>query len=813
MEIMRCTVRRQLLDVDVPTLVALTYDYINVKATFSSEWAGMQKWLHVRNVENQSIIAHVLFNNDEIGEDVGLNLSAGEWDVWIHGALYEDNTLIKRITTNVKKIKVEPTGTQDEILPSIGPSVAEQAVAAAERAEAAADEAEDDAESARISAQDARNWYRLADQYAQVSQNYANQSRGYSEVAFSSATDAQNFATAAQNNANLAEEAVSHYPKIENDYWYVWDAANETWGNTNVLAKGTTFTPSVDGYGNLSWTNNAGLPNPPSVNLVSLFDSVPELQARMDEILAEAEAGVADIEEQRDTILASIAAAAQLGTDTTLTTSGMAADAKATGDAIHAIIPYGEKIDINSYPRFTKTINSGNSWNNISGSAYPVMIEIPNEAKIVEFDGTSGGIIAFLSSNSVDSTPAFASSYPSRISVSAIHYRYIVENDMNYMYVLKTSSAGTDVSITNLTMYYVGIDDSLSIEGMAADAKATGDMIAAKTNTVDTSSASDYSYLLSNVSGEKSRNVSVGEGWLDLPTQKGGIFFNTQYGSGHDLQIYIENTYGNTYNRIVRHTTRTVYRDWCANDGTSLLKVLVTGDSICRGGRNNGRGFIGDIGCVYCNIGIGGATLSNVHDSSASTDSVHPIGAANIPDTLVKYATHTADSWYIVPDVIIASGGINDLIDGAALGTVPTSPATNDTQAGQLNLSTVVGALGFLFWNMIKLYPNAHRFFLITNRQTDKPWTTSSGGYTQTELHDAIVAVCKLYGVDVIDVFNESMVSSCFSQYISPTPYSEDHSVGDIYCIDHDMIHPLSLGYKIGYVPLVREALKKAINT
>ena len=327
MEIMRCTVRRQQLDVDVPTLVALTYDYINVKATFSSEWAGMQKWLHVRNVENQSIIAHVLFNNDEIGEDVGLNLSAGEWDVWIHGALYEDNTLIKRITTNVKKIKVEATGSEDEILPSIGPSVAEQAVAAAERAEAAADEAEDSAEAAAGYADSAQGYADAAHHEMLDANIAANDARNSSYNAQLAATNAQNYAAA-------AEAAVSHYPYIdaESKTWHVWDATNEEWDDTQVVAEGGTFTPSVDEYGNLSWTNNAGLPNPSPVNLVSLFDNVPELQARMDEILAEAEAGVADIEEQRDTILASIASAAQLGTDTTLTTAGMAADAKATGD-------------------------------------------------------------------------------------------------------------------------------------------------------------------------------------------------------------------------------------------------------------------------------------------------------------------------------------------------------------------------------------------------------------------------------------------------------------------------------------------------
>ena len=35
-------------------------------------------------------------------------------------------------------------------------------------------------------------------------------------------------------------EAVEHYPKIENDYWYVWDVANGEWVNTGVNARGTS---------------------------------------------------------------------------------------------------------------------------------------------------------------------------------------------------------------------------------------------------------------------------------------------------------------------------------------------------------------------------------------------------------------------------------------------------------------------------------------------------------------------------------------------------------------------------------------------
>lgn len=34
------------------------------------------------------------------------------------------------------------------------------------------------------------------------------------------------------------EEAASHYPKIVNDYWWVWDVQTDTWVNTGVKARG-----------------------------------------------------------------------------------------------------------------------------------------------------------------------------------------------------------------------------------------------------------------------------------------------------------------------------------------------------------------------------------------------------------------------------------------------------------------------------------------------------------------------------------------------------------------------------------------------
>ena len=55
--------------------------------------------------------------------------------------------------------------------------------------------------------------------------------------------DAITQAIAALNTAvTECESSVAHYPKIENGYWYVWDASENDWVNTNVEASGDPST-------------------------------------------------------------------------------------------------------------------------------------------------------------------------------------------------------------------------------------------------------------------------------------------------------------------------------------------------------------------------------------------------------------------------------------------------------------------------------------------------------------------------------------------------------------------------------------------
>ena len=336
--------------------------------------------------------------------------------------------------------------------------------------------------------------------------------------------------------------------------------------------------------------------------------------------------------------------------------------------------------------------------------------------------------------------------------------------------------------------------------------------------------AASYNNLLSNYTKEGTF-FALAANWNDIPARDNNtdsshfanndsyVVTNKQY-SNYILQTAVGIASGAIYNRVIHKTNKTVFRDWyCVNLDAKPMNILAVGDSICWGGRNSHKGFVGDIGLPYQNIGVVGATLSNKVTS-----------VSNIPNKLVEfYNSHSQavnannDGW--APDVIIANGGVNDYFYSAPLGNVPTAPAITDAEANAFDRSTVMGGLQYLLYKMISCYPSAQRFFLISHKtygakssadSTPVYWvsTACAAGYTQQDLHDAIVACCNVYGVRVIDVYSESMIDSVFSQYRSVTPYSSDHSITDTEYVDSDGIHPLAKGYLEGYKPLILAALK-----
>ncbi len=134
-----------------------------------------------------------------------------------------------------------------------------------------------------------------------------------------------------------------------------------------------------------------------------------------------------------------------------------------------------------------------------------------------------------------------------------------------------------------------------------------------------------------------------------------------------------------------------------------------------------------------------------------------------------------------------------------------------------------MGGLQKLLLTMSEKYPDAQQYYLITHRTTQRQgkkidgsivysesdkyvdWTSkqNKNGYTQQDIHDAIVTCCQLYGVEVIDIYNDSELDTANLNYCSKVSYLLDHSITDTNYVDIDGIHPLSLGYSEFYVPAI----------
>lgn len=123
----------QQLKIVTPIVVADTHNYQTASAVFrGSEWEPCSKWAHFIK---DGATYDVPFHNDEITADQSLDLTAGTWQVYIHGNAYdaETDTVTTRITTNTAYLKVEAAETESPF-PPVTPAFAETLAAEVENA-------------------------------------------------------------------------------------------------------------------------------------------------------------------------------------------------------------------------------------------------------------------------------------------------------------------------------------------------------------------------------------------------------------------------------------------------------------------------------------------------------------------------------------------------------------------------------------------------------------------------------------------------------------------------------------------------------
>jgi hypothetical protein len=119
------TANHQSLTAEYLPLAAESVQYLTAKVVCETEdWTGRE----IKAMFGQGCTVHgISVTGGEITAKQQLNLTAGDWRVWLVGNSARDGEVIPRITTNIAHISVAPTGgTEGNPFPAIPPTVEEQ---------------------------------------------------------------------------------------------------------------------------------------------------------------------------------------------------------------------------------------------------------------------------------------------------------------------------------------------------------------------------------------------------------------------------------------------------------------------------------------------------------------------------------------------------------------------------------------------------------------------------------------------------------------------------------------------------------------
>ena len=233
----------QSLKMFTPVTAADSLKYLTAQFHFTDDdWDGYTRWAHFRSGETVYDIE--LDGEDCITEEDALNLTAGEWEIYLTGT--KDAA---RLTTIVVILTVKESGLIDAPLHVLPQSVAEQIDAKAAQALLTAQAVKAAADAGKFNGRDGKSF--------EIKGYYASTAALEEGVPAPAPGDAYCVGSAAPYDV------------------YIYDGVSGEWINNGTIqgakgdtgAAGTTFTPHLDGNGNLSWTNDGGLDNPETQNI------------------------------------------------------------------------------------------------------------------------------------------------------------------------------------------------------------------------------------------------------------------------------------------------------------------------------------------------------------------------------------------------------------------------------------------------------------------------------------------------------------------------------------------------------------------
>ena len=233
----------QSLKMFTPVTAADSLKYLTAQFHFTDDdWDGYTRWAHFRRGETVYVIE--LDEEDRITEEDALNLTTGEWEIYLTGT--KDTA---RLTTVVVVLTVKESGLVDAPLHVLPQSVAEQIDAKAAQALLTAQAVKAAADAGKFNGKDGKSF--------EIKGYYASVTALEEGVPKPAPGDAYCVGSTAPYDV------------------YIYDGVSGEWINNGTIqgakgdtgAAGTTFTPHLDGNGNLSWTNDGGLDNPETQNI------------------------------------------------------------------------------------------------------------------------------------------------------------------------------------------------------------------------------------------------------------------------------------------------------------------------------------------------------------------------------------------------------------------------------------------------------------------------------------------------------------------------------------------------------------------
>lgn len=204
-------------------------------------------------------------------------------------------------------------------------------------------------------------------------------------------------------------------------------------------------------------------------------------------------------------------------------------------------------------------------------------------------------------------------------------------------------------------------------------------------------------------------------------------------------------------------------------------KIVYDGDSICYGAGHKGgyAQLIADkVRGSFENQAAGGGRLI-----TAGADGTYH----SVVDNLINLPTDG--------DLYCFEGGINDYWTKGVLGTYD-----HINFDGELDTSTVCGALETIFRYALNTFVGKPICFIITHKIQGTAYTDNSNGDSFKDYHDAMVGICEKYSIPYYDAFLNSGLNGWNTA--QNNAFLTGNSAGT-----PDGCHPNEQGYKRYYVP------------